>query len=177
MPKILVVVDGKDQATAAIAHLVDSGERTSEDSVLILNVQPPRQPWQQANTPRMLLDSELSRQSRYIRNAMGPWLAEAGIAFETRNCLGDVAKIVNRLAEEEFCDEILIAEPEAGRWAKFVERVTGVRPASYVDRIIPEAPVPVIVVKDGAVERYQGRGRRGCRPSNREDARASSLTA
>lgn len=156
MPKILVVVEGKDQAVAAIAQLMDSGERTGLDHVLILNVHPQTQPWQQSNTPKMLLEHELQRQTEYIRNATAPWLAEAGITFEARNCSGDVAKTVSRIVQDERCDEILIAEPRTGRWTRFVERMTGKRPASYLDRIIPEVAVPVSVVKAETVERSQG---------------------
>jgi hypothetical protein len=160
MPKILVIIAGKDQAVAAISHLVET--RPSDisatcDHIVILNVHPPKQPWQQSNTPKRLLEMALERESSFIRNATAPWLDEAGIACETRDCFGDVANTVSRVVEDEGCDEILITEPETGRFARLVEWITGKRPTSYLDRIIPDSPVPVIVVKKDTVERYQGR--------------------
>lgn len=181
MSKILIVVDGKDQAVSAIAQMMEAGPRTSKDSVVILNVTPPTQPWQKSNTPKKLRETELEKQRAYLRNAMRPWLSSVGIEFETRNCFGDVAKTVTHLVEAEGCDEIVIAEPKAGRWAKILERLTGVRTPSYVDRILPAASVPVIVVKDNAIERHHARANAGSanprRPSSRSSMRTPSVSA
>lgn len=181
MSKILVVVDGKDQAVSAIAQMMEAGPRTSEDRVLILSVNPPTQPWQKSNTPKKLRETELEKQRAYLRNAMQPWLSSAGIEFETRNCFGDVANTVSHLVEEEGCDEIVIAEPKVGRWAKILERITGVRTPSYVDRILPAARVPVIVVKENAIERHHARTNAGNtnprRTSNRSSMRTPSMSA
>lgn len=180
MPKILVVVDGKEQAVAAITHIVemhlrDAGTQgrqpapnadtragtppspelycPADDHILILNIHPPRQSWQKRNKPRQLLDRELQRQAALMRNATAPWLQEAGIEYETRNCFGNVPQTVSKLAVDENCDEIVVVEPEHGRLARWLERTIGLRPASYVDRIIPAAPVPVIIVGKDSLAR------------------------
>ncbi len=61
--------------------------------------------------------------------------------------VGDPARTILRVADEEACDLILVADPPAGAFRRWLPEAIGLTLATVASRVAQLASVPVVVVK------------------------------
>jgi nucleotide-binding universal stress UspA family protein len=79
--------------------------------------------------------------------AAGRRFDQAGVTHITRIEVGDPAATILRVAEEEACDVVLLADAPAGTFRHLLPKMTGLSVATVASEVARRAPIPVVVVK------------------------------
>jgi nucleotide-binding universal stress UspA family protein len=162
MLKVLLVIDGTPEGSAAIEHLIDLAIHQKQFQVILLCVRPRPSEWQKRRPSGDLLrDPDVEKTEHALAHACQR-LDAAGIIYETRTFVGEVAQTVARVADGEDCDLIVVPQRPVGPFARTFLALTGLCVGTVVDKITPLASVPVTVVT------------RQVRGSARPDSRNSS---
>jgi nucleotide-binding universal stress UspA family protein len=74
-------------------------------------------------------------------------LDRAGIVHQERLEVGNPVRTILRVAGEEACDLILVADARAGAFRRRLPEAVGLTVATVASRVALLAPVPVVVVK------------------------------
>ena len=74
-------------------------------------------------------------------------LDRAGIVHQDRLEVGDPARTILRVADEEACDLVLVADAPAGAFRRRLPAAIGLAVATVASRVTQLASVPVVVVK------------------------------
>ncbi len=139
MEKVLVPVDGSENALAAVRQVIADGARSPEREVVLLNVQPalPR------HITRFFNRSE-GDGYRHDRAALafasaGKLLEASGLAFSTHSRIGERAQSIADFAREHQCHRIVVGTARKNSLSRLVQN-------SVTARLLENAPVPVQVV-------------------------------
>lgn len=146
MTKVLVAVDGEEQAGAAARFLIEHARRTSGGELIIARIDSDTGAARRGSHMRTKSFSEESHTGSRLSETAGPWLENSGIQYEIRTMSGDVADVVARLSDQEECDEIVFISRPAGPLGFTIERLIGLRPWTSIDRIVAHSKIPVTVV-------------------------------
>jgi nucleotide-binding universal stress UspA family protein len=84
---------------------------------------------------------------RPVVSSAGRRLGQSGILHKERIELGDAAKTILRVAQEERCDLILLGEARPGAVRRWLAKATGVALGSIGSQVVQLADMPVVVVK------------------------------
>lgn len=139
MEKVLVPVDGSENALAAVRQVIADASRNRDREVVLLNVQPalPR------HISRFLKRSDRNgfRQQRADAAfaSAGKLLQASGIAFSTHTRVGERAQSISEFAKESGCDKIVVGTARKNSLSRLVQN-------SVTARLLENAPVPVQVV-------------------------------
>jgi nucleotide-binding universal stress UspA family protein len=71
----------------------------------------------------------------------------AGIVHEDRIEVGDPARTILRVADEEACDLVLIADAPAGAFRRWLPQAIGLSVATVAGRVAQLASVPVVLAR------------------------------
>jgi nucleotide-binding universal stress UspA family protein len=74
-------------------------------------------------------------------------LDQADIVHQDRVEVGDPARTILRVAEEEACDLVLLADAPAGAFRRWLPDAIGLCVATVASRVGEAAAVPVVVVR------------------------------
>jgi nucleotide-binding universal stress UspA family protein len=72
---------------------------------------------------------------------------QAGIVHQHRIEVGEPAEAILRVADEEHCDLVVLGDPPAGAFRRWLPRLTGLSVATAATEVARLAPIPVAVVK------------------------------
>jgi hypothetical protein len=72
---------------------------------------------------------------------------QAGITHQDRIEVGDPVQSILRVAEEEACDVVLLADPPAGALRGWLPHATGLSVCTVASEVARLAAVPVVIVK------------------------------
>jgi nucleotide-binding universal stress UspA family protein len=139
MPRLLVVVDGTAEAAVALDRALDVATAVNGEIVL-LGVEREPSSW------------ELGRRTRF-HGIVGEILARAsssaaarGIKASTRVEQGDKADVITRIAGQEGCDQIFVAEAKSTFADRALSAIAAACTGRVADRVISDAGIPVTVV-------------------------------
>jgi len=146
MLRVLLVVDGTPEGSAAIEHLIDLAVHQNQVEAILLCVRPSPSEWQKrgsSSDPTPDHDVEMTQHAlAHARQR----LDAAGIPYETRAVVGDFAQTVASFSRKECCDLIIIAQKPMRPFARALLALTGLCIGSPIDKVMPLANVPVTVV-------------------------------
>lgn len=139
MSKVLVAVEGEEQAGAAARYLIDRARTSRDGFILIASVQP-----FVGSRRAVASQADLIRQ---ICETAGPWLDDAGIRYEVRTRSGDLGDVVNEITSRESYDEIVIIARAQDTFKATLQRLLGLPPHNPVRQIAARGGIPVTLVQ------------------------------
>jgi nucleotide-binding universal stress UspA family protein len=149
--KVLAVIDGSERTGRVLEHLGGLAMRGAELETVLLNIQPEpddgRLRGYGSFKKQVIHDRLINDVGRRIVSSAGRRLCQAGIIHKERIELGDAAKTILRVAQEERCDLILLGEAHPGIVRRWLARAIGVVLGSIGSQVVQLADMPVVVVK------------------------------
>jgi nucleotide-binding universal stress UspA family protein len=147
---VLAVIDGSER-TGRVVEQIKVLAAGGIIKVVLLNVQPAPADgrlrgygsFKREEIKARLIDGL----GRRVVTAAGRVLSHSGIQHKHRIEIGDTVETILRVANEEACDVILIANSSTGSLQKWVQRATGLLLATTAGQVAQLAQVPVVVVK------------------------------
>lgn len=140
--KLLIAVDGSDNALRAVQHVIASRERLREvPQVLLLNVQ-----WNIAAGNVKLFISQDTINDYYREQGLAALAAArtqldaAGMAYNYHISIGTPAEAIVQYAAEQKVDQIVIGARGQGSLSSLLL-------GSVVDKVLHLAKMPVLVVR------------------------------
>jgi nucleotide-binding universal stress UspA family protein len=144
MLKLLVPVDGSERSLQAVRHAAFLFQERCAAEVVLLNVQPRLEGSRldAFHSSRHLMAIERS-DARHALAQARRILDDAKVRHSTRVQIGPVAPCIVRCADEERCDEIVLAAPRPG----FLHAIGRLFSRSLLDQVALRSPVPVTAVR------------------------------
>lgn len=141
MDRVLIAVDGEDQAGPATAYLIERVHGGCELEFVVITVQaPPSRSLQ--HTERQSRQSELHgrvvrsrRKKRFSVEGARPWLDEAGVPCQFIWETGDLSQVINRWIGEQDFQEVVVVSRQTPLPARLLAPMIGGKGASYLDRL------------------------------------------
>ena len=158
MKRVLVPIDGSVRSAAAITYLIDLAASGERNEVVVLNVQPTPKRRQMGGLATKVVFDRLRMLGEVATSHSMERLRAADLPHRRRLEIGDneIDAIV-RAADEEACDEIVMAGNELHPLARRF-RQSGMRLfRSLADRVIDRTDLPVLVVQSAASGRIECR--------------------
>jgi nucleotide-binding universal stress UspA family protein len=140
VPRLLVVIDNTAEAAVVLERALDlAGALRGELVLLAVVCEGP--PWEAARRPRKSgrFLAEILRRATLLA-------ATRGIPIAERVERGDPADVITRIAGEEECDQIFMAEPASTLADRALSALTSACTGRIAERIISSTGVPVTVV-------------------------------
>ncbi len=141
MLKILLAIDGSENALRAVSYLIKRASATKDQhQVSLVNVQYPLH-----GTVATFISGTQVKQYHHdegmkILAPAQALLDEAGMAHSEHLFVGEPAEVISRFAREHGCDEIIIGSRGLGNIGSLLV-------GSVASKIIHLAEVPVVLVK------------------------------
>ena len=82
-----------------------------------------------------------------VVGSLNPGQALVGIVHKDRIEVGDPARTILRVADEEACDLVLLGEAPASGLQRWLPRAMGLSVVTVASEVTQLAPVPVVIVK------------------------------
>lgn len=142
MHRLLVVVDATAQATIALERAMEMAAAVPGSEIVLLCIEPAPLPWQVHRRRR----AQREDVSRFLVHRAGLRVAALGIETRVRIETGEKADIVTKVAEQEGCDHIFVAEGPGNAASRTLIALAAACTGTAVGRIISESEVPVTVV-------------------------------
>ncbi len=144
MHRLLVAVDGSQQAERAVRHLIglirEGGLLGGEREVHLINVQPQPSPRLTRMIPVDEFEHYYKGQSDEACRAAEELLRAEGVPFTRHDRKGAVAETIVACAQELQCDSIVMGTHGAGY-------ISGILLGSVATKVIHLTDVPVTLVK------------------------------
>jgi nucleotide-binding universal stress UspA family protein len=136
--KILLPVDGSENALLACRHAIDLAKSCAMEIVLLncygeLSARI-------GGAARNEIISELEAEAKSILGPCESLCAESGLNYKTLICCGGPARIIVQVAQSEGCDIIVIGSRGLSEFAGMVL-------GSVTHRVLRHSTVPVLVVR------------------------------
>ena len=149
--KLLVVVDGSERAGRVIEYALGLVPNGKQREIVLLGV------IRQSDDARLRGYGSFKRDqiNAHLKDALGRRsmsaaarrFDQAGIAHKDRIEVGDPVETILRVANEEGCDLILVADAPAGAVQRWLPKAVGLSLATVAGQVAQQALVPVVVVK------------------------------
>lgn len=149
--KLLVVVDGSERAGRLIEYALGLVPNGKQREIVLLGVV--RQP----DDARLRGYGSFKREqiNAHLKDALGRRsmsaaarrFDQAGVAHKDRIEVGDPVETILRVASEEGCDLILVADTPAGTVRRWLPKAIGLSLVTVAGQVAQQAVVPVVVVK------------------------------
>ncbi len=149
--KLLVVVDGSERAGRVIEYALGLVPNGKQREIVLLGVV--RQPDDArlrgyGSFKRDQINAHLKETlGRRSISAAARRFDQAGVAHKDRIEVGDPVETILRVANEEGCDLILVADAPAGTVQRWLPKAVGLSLATIAGQVAQQAVVPVVVVK------------------------------
>jgi nucleotide-binding universal stress UspA family protein len=147
--RVLAVIDGSER-TGRLVEQIKVLATAAAIKVVLLNVQPAPMDGRlrgYGSFKREEIEAILIDGGKRAVTAAGRVLSHSGIQYKHRVEIGDTVDTILRVANEEDCDLIVIANPSTGSLQKWLQRATGLLLATTAGQVAQLAEVPVVVVK------------------------------
>jgi nucleotide-binding universal stress UspA family protein len=149
--KVLAVIDGSERTARVLDHLRGLALRGTKLETVLLNVQPNPEDGRLRGygsfKNRVIHDRLINDLGMPVVSSAGRRLGQTGIPHKERIELGDAAKTILRVAQEERCDLILLGEAHPGAVRRWFAEAIGLVLGSIGSQVVQLADMPVIVVK------------------------------
>lgn len=148
--RALIVIDGSERTGRVLAYAQSLGRWSDHPEIVLLAVV--RRPADErlrgyGSFKQDVIHAHLKEViGQRALKAAARWLDHAGIAHKDRLEIGDPAETILRVAAEEHCDLIVIADGPAGSMHRWLPRVVGLSPATIAVQVAQQAGVPVTIV-------------------------------
>ena len=149
--KLLVVVDGSERAGRLIEYALGLVPNGKQREIVLLGVV------RQSDDARLRGYGSFKRDqiNAHLKDALGRRsmsaaarrFDQAGVAHKDRIEVGDPVATILRVANEEGCDLILVADAPAGAVQRWLPKAVGLSVATIAGQVAQQAVVPVVVVK------------------------------
>ncbi|MBY0226379.1 MAG: universal stress protein [Hyphomicrobium sp.] len=140
MPRLLVVVDGSPEAAEALERAMDVADAVPGSELILLCIEPDPPAWE-LKRPRRLRTGTKQIIAR-ARSTVGA----RGIEARTRVERGEKGDVVTRVAAQENCDQIFVAETQSTLASRICLAVAGACTGRVAGRIISATGLPVTVI-------------------------------
>ena len=135
MDRVLIAVDGAEQAGPATAYLIERvhGGCALEFVVITVEAPPVRRTHPPVHRSPSQLQSGVSRKKRNPRPSVEgarPWLDDAGVRYQFIWETGDLSQVINRLASEQDFSEVVVVSPQATASSRILGPLMGRSSAS-----------------------------------------------
>ena len=142
MRKILVPIDGSENALRALRHVIASQDDYREPAALVLvNVQQPIvSGGVRMFVDRQQLDALYAEQGEAALAPARDIAAAAGVSVEHHTMVGDAAESIVKVARETGCAQVVMGTRGLGS-------VAGMLLGSVATKVIHLSEVPVLLVK------------------------------
>ena len=149
--KLLVVVDGSERTGRVIEYGLGLASNGKQREIVLLGIiqQPPDARLRgygsfKREEINVHLKNSLGRRSM---SAAARRLDQAGVMHKDRIEVGDPVETILRVANEEGCDLILVADAPVGAVQRWLPKAIGLSVATVAGQVAQQALVPVVVVK------------------------------
>lgn len=139
MPRLLVVVDGTAEAAVALDKAMDVAE-AADGELILLGVESVPSGWE------VYRRKKFEGVAREMLARASCSAAARGIPASTRVEQGDKADVITRIAGQERCDQIFVAEVRSTFADRALAAISAACTGRIAERIISDAGVPVTVV-------------------------------
>lgn len=149
--KLLVVVDGSERAGRVIEYALGLVPNGKQREIVLLGVV------RQSDNARLRGYGSFKRDqiNAHLKDALGRRsMSAAGrrfdladVAHKDRIEVGDPVETILRVANEEGCDLILVADAPAGAVKRWLPKAIGLLVATVAGQVAQQAVVPVVVVR------------------------------
>jgi nucleotide-binding universal stress UspA family protein len=140
MKKLLIPVDGSDNANRAVAHAIERAEAAPGTQIVLLNVQEQLERWYShglnSDASRQHLKAAGEQESAQARKL----LDDAGCLYEFLITFGKPAEVIARVAKEQACTGIVMGTRGLGD-------VESVFLGSTAFKVVHLSEIPVTLVK------------------------------
>jgi len=140
--KILVPVDGSENAALACAHAVDLA-KSGDMEIVLLSCYQVRSARIGAGSGKKLIAASLESKCKESLAPCEALCAENGLKYKSVIRRGTPSAVIVQVAEEENCDLIVIGSRGLGN-------IAGAVMGSVTNKVLKDAPVPVLVVRKKA---------------------------
>ena len=149
--KLLVVVDGSERAGRVIEYALGLVPNGKHREIVLLGIV------RQLDTARLRGYGSFKQEQinahlkdahgRRFTSAAAKRFDQAGVAHKDRIEVGDPVETILRVASEEKCDLILVADAPGGAVQRWLPKAIGLSLATVAGQVAQQAAVPVVVVK------------------------------
>ncbi len=139
MTRLLVVVDGTAEAAVALDKAIDVAKAV-DGEIILLGVEREPSAWELHRHKRL---HEVAREMLARASSSA---AARGIRASTRVERGDKADVITRIAGQENCDQIFVAEARSTFADRALAALSAACTGRIAERIISDTGVPVTVV-------------------------------
>jgi nucleotide-binding universal stress UspA family protein len=140
MVKILLAVDGSENALRAVSHIVKLAAAKDEYQVLLVNVQYPLRGGVSSFIDAGQLKHYHHEEGMKVLAAASEKLDAAGVTYTQHLFVGEPAEVLTRYAREQACDEIVVG-------TRGFSGISGLLMGSVATKVIHLADMPVLLVK------------------------------
>jgi nucleotide-binding universal stress UspA family protein len=141
MLKIVVAVDGSENALQAVRHVIKRAVADrAEGKVHLVNVQYPVHGSVSTFVNPAQIKEYHQEEGQKVLAPARTLLDAANIPYEHHLFVGDPAETITRFAREQGCDEIVVG-------TRGLSGLSSLLMGSVATKIIHQAPVPVVLVK------------------------------
>lgn len=140
MPRLLVVVDGSAEAALALDRAMDVANAKAGTDLILLYIEPDPPAWQLRRPQRR------RTVARQIMARARTSVQARGMNAHSRFECGEKGDVVTRVAGQEECDQIFIAEARSTPLARAILAIAGACTGRAAGRIISATGVPVTVI-------------------------------
>lgn len=145
MLKIVVAVDGSENALQAVRHVIkmaksDLGAQRTPDQIHLVNVQSPLHGTVNTFVSAAQIKEHHQEEGDKALAPARALLEQEGVGFQSHLFVGDAAEIVTRFAKEQGCDEIVIG-------TRGLTGLSGLLMGSVATKVVHHATMPVVLVK------------------------------
>jgi len=149
--KVLVVIDGSERTGRVIEQALALVRDARGVEVLLLGVVPEPPDARLRGYGSFKRDTIHARLKHHLGQravaAAARRFDQACVPHEERIEVGDPAATILRVAGQEGCDLILLADQPPGALRRWMPRLTGLSVATVASQVAQLAAVPVVVVK------------------------------
>lgn len=130
MDRVLIAVDGAEQAGPATAYLIERVHGGCALEFVVITVEAPsarRTQLAEHRTPNQLQSGVASKKSKSRPSVEGarPWLDDAGVRYQFFWETGDLSQVLNRLVGEQDFSEVVVVSPQATASSRFLGPLMG----------------------------------------------------
>jgi nucleotide-binding universal stress UspA family protein len=146
MPSVLVPVDGSDNSMRAVEEACRQLTHRPQETVQLLNVQPPNHSAVvKKYLSQDLIDEFYRVEGEAALEAARARLDEAKIAYKSNVKIGDVAQSIASCVQQLRCDQVIMGTRGLGSGG--IAAVSGLLLGSIATKVLHLVDVPVTLVK------------------------------
>lgn len=141
MNRILVPVDGSEQAKRALRYAIEFAKRCGTMEIELLNVQPPVLSfWPEKLITEDMLQAHYAAEGAKTIQVVERLLREEGMSYRSEVRVGQAAETITRYAQEKNVDDIVMGTRGMGT-------MKGMVLGSVATGVVHLASVPVTLIK------------------------------